>query len=89
MTNVIIVQKKSKLKWDFHLSANHYAKPKRLPWTISKPRPNGPSSQLWTNNDCIDESEWLPSSEPRFKENMPKKCRINSRKKTLQQIKNY
>jgi hypothetical protein len=60
MTNVVIVQKKSKLKCDFHCNA----KPKGLPWTDSKPRPNEPSSLLWTNNDCIDEIKWLPSGEP-------------------------
>jgi uncharacterized protein YlzI (FlbEa/FlbD family) len=36
---------------------------------------------LWTNNDCIDEIEWMPSGGPRFEENMPRKCRINSRKR--------
>jgi len=81
MTNVVIVQKKSKSKWDSHHNANRNAKPKRLPWKNSKPRPNKPSSQLWTNNDYTDEIEWLPSGEPRFKENMPRKCRINSRKR--------
>jgi hypothetical protein len=77
MTNVIIVQKKSKSKWDFHRNA----KPKGLPSTNSKPRPNKPSSLLWTNNDCTKKIKWLPTTEPRFKENMPKKCRRNSRKR--------
>jgi hypothetical protein len=81
ITNVIIVQKKSKLKWDSHLNANRNAKPKGLPSTDSKPRANEPSSLLWTCNDCTNEIEWLPSGGPRFKENMPRKCRINSRKR--------
>jgi hypothetical protein len=46
-----------------------------------QPRPNKPSSLLWNNNDCTDEIKWLPSGEPRFKENMPRKCRIKSRKR--------
>jgi uncharacterized protein YlzI (FlbEa/FlbD family) len=52
-----------------------------LPWTNSKPRPNKPSSLLWINNNYIDEIKWLPSGELRFKEKMPRKCRINSRKR--------
>jgi hypothetical protein len=76
MTNVIIVRKKSKSRWDFY----HNAKPKGLPWTDSKPRPNKPSSFLCTNNDYTDEIKWLLSGEPRFKEKMPRKCKINSRK---------
>jgi len=69
MTNVIIVQKKSKLRWDSH----HKAKLKGLPWTNSKPRPNKPNSLLWTSNDYIEKIEWLPTSEPKFKKNKPKK----------------
>jgi hypothetical protein len=81
ITNVIFVQKKSKLKWDSHLNAKCNAKPKGFLWTNSKPRPNKPSSLLWTCNDCTDEIEWMPNGEPRFKEKMLRKCRINSRKR--------
>jgi hypothetical protein len=63
MTNVVIVQKKSKLKWDFHRNA----KPKGLPWINSKPKPNETIGLLWTSNDCINEIEWLPSGEPRLR----------------------
>jgi hypothetical protein len=59
-----------------------------LPWIDSKPRPNEPSSLLWTNNDYTDEIEWLPSGEPRYKENMLRKCRINSRKRHYKKSRN-
>ncbi len=36
---------------------------------------------LWTNNDYTNEIEWLPTGEPRFKGDMPRNCRKNSRKK--------
>jgi hypothetical protein len=81
-TNVVIVQKKSKSRWDSRGNAKH----KGLPWTNSKPRPNKPSSLLWTSNDYIDEIKWLPSGEPRFEENMPKICRINSRKRNYNKL---
>ncbi len=76
MANVVTVQKKSKSKWDFH----HNAKPKWLPWTNSKPRPNKPSSMLWTHNNCTKEIKWMPISEPN-KDNMPRKYGENSRKR--------
>jgi hypothetical protein len=43
---------------------------------------------LWTCNDCVDEIKWLPSGESRFKENMPRKCRINSliNSRTIEQL---
>jgi hypothetical protein len=77
MTNAIIAQKKSKSKWNSHRNA----KLKGLPWIDSKPRLNEPSSLLWTSIDCIEEIEWLPIGEPRYKEDMPRKCKKNSRKK--------
>ncbi len=81
--NVVTIQKKSRLKWDFHCNA----KPKGLPWINSKPRPNKPSLLLWTSNNCTDEIKWLPSGKPRFKENMPRKCKINSRNKHYNKLK--
>jgi hypothetical protein len=33
------------------------------------------------SSQCTNEIEWLLSGEPRFKENMQRKCRINSRKR--------
>jgi hypothetical protein len=80
MTNVVTVQKKYKLKWDSHHNANHNVKLKGLPSIDSKPRPNK-HALLWTSNDYINEIKWLPSGEPRFKENMLRKCRIKSRKR--------
>jgi hypothetical protein len=40
---------------------------------------------LWTNNNCTEEIEWMPISEPRFKDNMPRKCKKNSRKRFYNQ----
>jgi hypothetical protein len=54
--------------------------------TYSKPRPNKPNSILWTNNEYTDEIKWLPSGEPRFKEKIPRKCRINSRKRCCNKL---
>ncbi len=77
MTNVIIVQKKSKSKWNSHYNA----KLKGLSWIDSKPRLNEPNSFLWTSIDCTEKIEWLPIGEPRYKKDMPRKCRKNSRKR--------
>jgi hypothetical protein len=52
-----------------------------LPWTDSKQRPNKPNSLLWTSNNYTNEIEWLPTGEPRFKGDMPRNCRKNSRKR--------
>ncbi len=50
-------------------------------WIGSKPRPNEPNSLLWTNNDYTNEIKLLPTSELKFKGDMLKKCRKNSRKR--------
>jgi hypothetical protein len=63
MTNVVTIQKKSKLRWDSYRNGNRNAK------------------LLWTNNDYTDEIKWLPSGEPKFKEKMSRKCKINSKKR--------
>jgi hypothetical protein len=77
MTNVVTVQKKSKSRWNSHDNDKF----KGLPWIDSKLRLNEPRSLLWTNIDCIEEIKWLPISEPRFKEDMPRKCKNKSRKR--------